>query len=119
MRSRGLLSAFCVCALGLPAFGQKTQMRVTALEYHKNDTDAPYHVDGQTSPPGAVLYYRLGCKKGAADLHVGDNYRIEESTADDGTKLLSIYYKEPLPNKSIEGTTVVGVACTVESVKVK
>lgn len=92
-------------------------MRVTALEYHKNDTDAPYHLNGQTIEP--VLYYRLGCKNGAASLHVGNSYQAEESIADDGTKILFIYYKGRLPDERVTKATGVGVACTVESVKAK
>lgn len=115
---RHLLSLLIIleCIFTLSAAGsQRAQMmRVTALEYHKKDTDTPYRVDGETLPPGMILYYKLDCKKGAADLHVGNKYQIEEGTDENGMKVLSIYYKNPA---EVTEPTVVGVACTIESVK--
>jgi hypothetical protein len=108
-----LLSAFC-----LSAFGQKAQlMRVTAIEYHKKDTDTPYRVDGQTVAPQVILYYVLGCRKGAAGLHVGNTYQIEEGTNENGLKVLSIYYQSP--DKPVTESTIIGVTCTIASVKAK
>jgi hypothetical protein len=119
-RSRSVLSILflAIWAFRLSAYDQKTQMlRVTALKYRKKDADTPYRVDGETLPPGTILYYKLGCKKGAAGLHVGNKYQIEEGTDEDGMKVLSIYYKNP--DEPVTEPTIVGVTCTIESVKAK
>jgi hypothetical protein len=116
-----LRSAILAAAVLLLAREQpKRYMRVTALEYHKNDSDTPYRMDGETVPPGDVLFYRLGCKKGAGDLRVGERYEIAEGTDAEGTKILNIYYKEPkMENPPVPGAQMIGVVCTVESVRAK
>jgi hypothetical protein len=112
------LSVFCLYALSLSASAPKTQsMRVTAIEYHKADTDTPYRVNGQTLPPGTALYYVLDCKNGATDLHVGNIYQVVETTDSDGMKALLIYYGNP--DQPVTVPTIVGVTCTIESVKAK
>lgn len=103
---------FFLCVFALTARGQKAQMmRVTALEYHKKDTDTPYRVEGETLPPKLILYYKLDCKKGAADLQVGNKYRIEESTDEDRMKVLMIYFKNP--DEPVTEPTIIGVTCTL------
>jgi hypothetical protein len=112
------LSVFCLCAFSLSATTHKTQsMRVTAIEYHKADTDTPYRVNGQTLPPGTALYYVLDCKNGATDLHVGKSYWVAETADSDGMKALLIYYGNP--DEPVTVPTIVGVTCTIEFVKEK
>jgi len=107
------ISAFLLCAFCMSAFGQKTQpMLVTALEYRKN-VDPPYRLEGETLPPQAILHYVLDCRKGAADLHVGNSYEVQESTDEDRIKTLLIYYRNP------NDPSIIGVFCTVISVKAK
>jgi hypothetical protein len=101
-----------------PAHGQAKQyMRVTSLQYREKNTEAPYRVEGKSSP--TVLYYRLSCKKGASNLHVGRAYQIEESTDEDNIKTLLILYPDsdkPDVEKPRPDATIIGVTCTVESV---
>jgi len=114
LRDGAALLAFSLCTLGLFATEHKTQpMRVTALEYHKRDASAPYRLEGETLPPNVVLYYVLDCKKGAANLHVGESYQVLESTDENGMKNLLIYYTDP------DDPSIIGVFCTVDSVKTK
>lgn len=95
----------------------KHMMRVTALEYRSKDEAQPYRVEGETLPQAESLHYKLQCKNGAADLTVGKKYRVEE-TSEDGKKNLTIFYPEPLPGKTGEDM-IIGVVCTVESVRAK
>jgi hypothetical protein len=112
--SKASLLVCLALVLCLSALGQKTQlMRVTAIEYHKEDAHTPYRVEGQTTQP--VFYYQLDCKKGAVDLHVGNSYQVAEGTDENGLKSLTIFYGDtdkPEP-------TVIGVVCVIESVRAK
>jgi hypothetical protein len=100
-------------AHGQAAHGQAKQyMRVTSLQYREKNTEAPYRVEGKSTP--AILYYRLSCKKGAANLHVGRTYEIHESTDEDNIKTLLILY--PDSEKPLADATTIGIICTVESV---
>jgi hypothetical protein len=104
----------------LPAHGQTKQpkqyMRITALQYREKNTEAPYRVEGKTSP--TVLYYRLSCKKEASNLHVGRTYEIEESVDDNGLKTLWMLLPDAEIEKPIPGAIFL-VICTVESATVR
>jgi hypothetical protein len=117
MKLRSLL-VFCIYAFTLSASVRETRlMRVTAIEYREKDTVTPYRVEGQTVPPQTILYYVLDCKKGAADLHVGNSYQAAETIDNEGMKALLIYYGNP--DDPITQPTIIGVTCAIESVKAK
>jgi hypothetical protein len=122
-----ILTAICCLPLGLAsaqakAAGSEDQtMTVTSLEYRERNAEKPYLVEGKTSGPPPLIY-KLVCKRGAAALKAGRQYKVSEEVNEDGVKVLFIWLtaKEgPAPPAGAPpGTTIVGIECEIESAKI-
>ncbi len=115
---RNIVFVFLLLLSALASAQNKRVMRITELEYHKNDEDAPYRVNGETLPPGDVVYYKLECKGGAAELEVGKRYHTEETVERDGTKTIYIEFPHPIPGDTLNDK-VIGLLCNVKSEQVQ
>lgn len=90
--------------------GRKARLvTITALEYHETK-EKPYTIEGKTTTP-PILYYKLACKRGGADIQVGRSYKATESRDENDVKVLVIYLSVS------DKPDVIGVVCDVVSAR--
>jgi hypothetical protein len=111
---QNIVFVFLLLLSALASAQNKRVMRITELEYHKTDEGVTYRVNGETVPPGDVIYYKLECKGGAAELELGKRYHTEETVERDGTKTIYIEFPRPIPGDALNDK-IVGLLCTVKS----
>jgi hypothetical protein len=102
------------CSLCCSLFASEPDQQaltITSLEYRERNTSKPYLVEGRTSEPQS-LNYKLICKRGAAWLKVGRQYKVTERTDEDGIKVLFISLNVK------EDPTLIGLECEVQSARI-